>query len=64
MAIEGSQGTFPIEGYGIAEILVKTRDGSVTRLRFPVTHMSTFSMNLLSLPAMDKQGYCAIWGNG
>lgn len=64
MAAEGHKGTFVIEGYGIAEITVKTEGGSTHRLRFPASHTPSFGMNLLSLPAMDRKGFRGYWGEG
>ncbi|KAF5346552.1 hypothetical protein D9757_014186 [Collybiopsis confluens] len=64
LATDGANGSFKIEGYGIAEIIVKTAEGSVNRLRFPASHTPTFGMNLLSLPAMDRKGFRGVWGNG
>ncbi|KAF5353777.1 hypothetical protein D9757_013864 [Collybiopsis confluens] len=64
LATDRANGSFKIEGYGIAEIIVKTAEGSVNRLRFPASHTPTFGMNLLSLPAMDRKGFRGIWGNG
>jgi GAG-pre-integrase domain len=64
MAMEGHTGSFIIEGFGIAEITVWTYKGSIHRLRFPASHTLSFSMNLLSLPSMDKKGYRSMWGGG
>ncbi|KAF5370488.1 hypothetical protein D9757_013124 [Collybiopsis confluens] len=64
LATDGANGSFKIEGYGIAEIIVKTAEGSVNRLRFPALHTPTFGMNLLLLPAMDRKGFRGVWGNG
>ncbi|KAJ3816154.1 hypothetical protein F5880DRAFT_1645221, partial [Lentinula raphanica] len=64
MATEGQTGSFEIEGYGIAEITVKTNQGSIHRLRFPASHTPSFTMNLLSLPSMDKKGLKGEWGSG
>ncbi|KAF5336753.1 hypothetical protein D9757_015372 [Collybiopsis confluens] len=64
LATDGANGSFRLEGYGIAEIIVKTTEGSVNRLRFPASHTPTFGMNLLSLPAMDRKGFRGVWGNG
>ncbi|KAF5389240.1 hypothetical protein D9757_003484 [Collybiopsis confluens] len=64
LATDGANGSFKIEGYGIAEIIVKTAEGSVNRLRFPASHTPTFGMNLLSLPAMDQKGFRGVWGSG
>ncbi|KAF5361101.1 hypothetical protein D9757_014403 [Collybiopsis confluens] len=64
LATDGANGSFKIEGYGIAKIIVRTAEGSVNRLRFPASHTPTFGMNLLSLPAMDRKGFRGVWGNG
>ncbi|KIK55635.1 hypothetical protein GYMLUDRAFT_248455 [Collybiopsis luxurians FD-317 M1] len=64
MATEGQAGAFAIEGYGIAEITVKTQQGSVHHLHFPASHTPSFAMNLLSMPSMDWKGYWGVWGNG
>ncbi|KAJ3990593.1 hypothetical protein F5050DRAFT_1813862 [Lentinula boryana] len=64
MATEGSNGSFQIEGYGIAEITVRTGEGSVHKLRFLASHTPSFAMNLLSLPSMDRKGLKGEWGNG
>jgi GAG-pre-integrase domain len=64
MATEGSNGSFVIEGYGVAKITIKTSEGLVHRLRFPASHTPSFGMNLLSLPAMDRKGLQGEWGRG
>ncbi|KAF5371059.1 hypothetical protein D9757_010318 [Collybiopsis confluens] len=64
MAEEGNKGTFIIEGYGIAEISIRTNEGSVNLLRFPAKHVPSFGMNLISIPALDRKGLRGEWGNG
>ncbi|KAF5370491.1 hypothetical protein D9757_013116 [Collybiopsis confluens] len=64
MAEEGNKGSFNIEGYGIAEISIRTSEGSVNCLQFPAKHVPSFGMNLISIPAMDQKGLRGEWGNG
>ncbi|KAF5374419.1 hypothetical protein D9757_011833 [Collybiopsis confluens] len=64
LASEGTSGSFDVEGFGMAEITVKTEKGEVNCLRFLAKHTPTFRMNLLSLPAMDRKGLRGAWGNG
>ncbi|KAF5348976.1 hypothetical protein D9757_015023 [Collybiopsis confluens] len=64
MAEEGSRGSFNIEGYGIAEISIRTNEGSINCLRFPAKHTPSFGMNLISIPALDRKGLRGEWGDG
>jgi hypothetical protein len=64
MATEGHNGSFQIEGYGVAEIMIRTKEGRMNCLRIPASHTPSFSMNLLSLPRMDKKGFHGTWGEG
>ncbi|KAF5391108.1 hypothetical protein D9757_003179 [Collybiopsis confluens] len=64
MAEEGSRGSFNIEGHGIAEISIRTNEGSINCLRFPAKHTPSFGMNLVSIPALDRKGLRGEWGNG
>ncbi|KAF9024056.1 hypothetical protein BDZ89DRAFT_1136330 [Hymenopellis radicata] len=54
---------FVIEGRGIAQFDVKV-DGVVKGILLDAVHTPTFTMNLISVPALDVRGFRGTWGSG
>ncbi|KAF8910290.1 hypothetical protein CPB85DRAFT_1253424 [Mucidula mucida] len=53
---------FVIEGRGIAQSDVKV-NGVVKHILLDAVHTPSFTMNLISIPALDVRGFCGMWGS-
>ncbi|KAJ3859532.1 hypothetical protein EV359DRAFT_68074, partial [Lentinula novae-zelandiae] len=55
---------FSADGEGIVKFETRGQDGVIRRLFLTAMHTPSFSMNLISLPALDRKGFSGTWGGG